>query len=147
MNLCSTFDTTFTADSCEFLPSTEFGSILAVGTYQLVLVDGDGAASSSSSSSSPSQRKVGRLFLFDADVVPLHPLQTIDTAAILDMKWFASCCVRCGVNFLTARCAHRNHQRNKSTGCFELGVALANGDVDIYQFDSKQRRLERFATT
>lgn len=76
--MISSFDTVFTADCCEFLPDDRFGVIFVCGTYQLVVDEATAA-----------QRKIGRMYLFDAsnDNELKKPLQTIDTVAILDIKW------------------------------------------------------------
>ena len=76
-SLFKSFDTTYTACSVEFLP--QGAPLVACGTYQLFEAD---------AASNTAQRKVGRLLLFDVDSEPWSPLQTIETAAILDMKWF-----------------------------------------------------------
>ena len=74
------WDTLYSADSVEFCPIVGFHNILAVGTYQVDKSNEDRFESS--------QRK-GRLHLLMLDDAGklLECLQTLETAAILDMKW------------------------------------------------------------
>jgi hypothetical protein len=73
--MIASFGTDLTADCCEFAPTTD-QQLFVCGTYQL---QSDGV-------------KRGRIYLFDAaDAISsckLLPLQSIDTAAILDVKWY-----------------------------------------------------------
>ncbi|SAM08806.1 hypothetical protein [Absidia glauca] len=75
------FDTGYSADSTEFCPFQGHQKYLACGTYQLTDETNDQAA----------RVRKGKLYLFNVDTLedgaPLIQAQTIDTPAILDMKW------------------------------------------------------------
>ena len=72
------WDTTFSADSVEWCPSDGFENFLALGTYEV-------QKSENSEVFSASQRH-GRITLHHVDQT-LTTLQTLDVAAVLDMKW------------------------------------------------------------
>ena len=73
------WDSELSADSVEFCPVTGYQDILVVGTYSVTSSDAD--------SFSPSQRK-GRVYLAQLkDNRTLEVIQTLDTDAVLDMKW------------------------------------------------------------
>lgn len=72
-------DTVYSADSTEFCPFSEQADILACGTYQLTEEQQNDA-----------RVRKGRLYIYKVDPYgskPLERLQTIETPAILDMKW------------------------------------------------------------
>ena len=76
MTLCFKFDELLCADSVEFVPCIRYAHIVAVGTYELLKEERP-------------PRKIGQILLFDTTNVeePIL-LQTVETDAILDMKWY-----------------------------------------------------------
>ena len=73
-----TWDTELSADSVEWCPNIGYESILAVGTYQV-------QKSEESETFSGSQRS-GRITIHKVDEQQIR-LQTLNVAAVLDMKW------------------------------------------------------------
>ncbi|KAI8344251.1 WD40-repeat-containing domain protein [Chlamydoabsidia padenii] len=77
----ASFDTGYSADSTEFCPFQDHHQYLACGTYQLTDEKNDNDA----------RVRKGKLYLFNLNTLekgtPLLQKQTIDTPAILDMKW------------------------------------------------------------
>lgn len=80
----ATFDTGYSADSVEWCPADGCGDLLVCGTYQLVPGEEDGSLAPSVNA----QKRLGRIHLLrvirDGSI---HLLNTLNTAAILDMKW------------------------------------------------------------
>ena len=77
-----TWDTELSADSVEWCPCDGYENILAVGTYQ-VQNSGDSDVFSSN-------QRHGRISLHSVDD-SLTLLQTLNVAAVLDMKWSPQC--------------------------------------------------------
>ncbi|KAI7888079.1 WD40-repeat-containing domain protein [Mucor mucedo] len=71
----ASFDTGYSADSTEFCPFKDHAQYLAVGTYQLT-----------DEQEANVRIRKGKTYLFDV-TQPLIPQQTIETPAVLDMKW------------------------------------------------------------
>ncbi|KAH8420053.1 hypothetical protein KR009_005253 [Drosophila setifemur] len=85
-------DTEYSADSVEWCQEDELHSaFFACGTYQLVQQEQEEAQEGQGESSSKRPRK-GRVYLyrFDGPNDSLERLQSIETSAILDMKWLPS---------------------------------------------------------
>ena len=76
-----TWDTELSADSVEWCPCDGYQNIIAVGTYQVQTSD--------NSEFSTSQRH-GRIYLHSVDKCFVL-LQTLNVAAVLDMKWSPQC--------------------------------------------------------
>jgi len=81
-------DTEYSADSTEFCPFQNKANYLACGTYQLY--NNDTENEPKDDNDKPMQRK-GRLYLFSQEEndngVYLQQQQSLETPAILDMKW------------------------------------------------------------
>lgn len=78
-----TFDTKYSADSVEWCPAEGFNDLFVCGTYQLVPGEESG-----SSETRNVQTRLGRIFLFRViQEGALSLEQTLETAAVLDMKW------------------------------------------------------------
>ena len=73
-----TWDTELSADSVEWCPNKGYENILAVGTYQVEKSDDSETFSSSQRSGKITLHKI------DNDLILL---QTLNVAAVLDMKW------------------------------------------------------------
>ncbi|KAH8386527.1 hypothetical protein KR093_001076 [Drosophila rubida] len=112
-------DTEYSADTVEWCSTPD--DYVACGTYQLVEDDPTPKAQRS---------RKGRIYLFtfdrqgDAD---LKKLQTIETAAILDMKWLPSC-------------------SNDTDSGPLLATVNALGQLQIYELLLSERRLEQRAS-
>ncbi|XP_017090580.2 diphthine methyltransferase [Drosophila bipectinata] len=79
-------DTEYSADSVEWCHQDDLhAKYFACGTYQLV----EGAEEAAESGGKQRPRK-GRVYLYQFDGGSLERLQSIETAAILDMKWLPS---------------------------------------------------------
>lgn len=107
----STWDTQLCADSVEWCPTNGFTHFLAVGTYQVDKSDGE--------TFSDDQRH-GKLLLFqhDDDKSGLTLLHSVDTGAILDMKW------------------------NPSNSCPELCLVTSSGQILLYTLQEGQLKLK-----
>jgi diphthamide biosynthesis protein 7 len=68
------FDTIYSADSVEFCPIIGFQSYFVVGTYQVQ--EGESTYS-----------RLGKIYLFEEFEGGMKKIQSIDSDAILDMKW------------------------------------------------------------
>ncbi|CAF4954176.1 unnamed protein product [Pieris macdunnoughi] len=77
--------TSYSADSVEWCPVQPYTDIFVCGTYQLDKTDEDG--------STKKQKRLGRIYLFKVsdDMDEICPIQSIDTAGILDQKWSYNC--------------------------------------------------------
>ncbi|XP_047995725.1 diphthine methyltransferase isoform X3 [Leguminivora glycinivorella] len=75
------WNTGYSADSVEWCPVEPYRDVLVCGTYQLEKKDED--------QQPKKQTRLGRIYLFqiNQDTVELCPVQTVDTAGILDQKW------------------------------------------------------------
>lgn len=117
-----TFDTEYSADSVEFCPCPNYHDYFACGTYQLQQNDENEA---SKESSVPCKRK-GRLYLFKVNqqLKKLQHLQSLETAAILDMKWL-----------------NEKHWHNSDRNEPILATANALGQVEIYELRDEHLML------
>ncbi|XP_017850505.1 diphthine methyltransferase [Drosophila busckii] len=112
-------DTVYSADSVEWCTVDEKHSVYFVcGTYQLV---------ESTETNDPAQKqqpRKGRVYLyaFDHDNGALDRLQTVETAAILDMKWLPAWCV---------------------DSVPQLVTVSALGEIEIYELLDEERRLQK----
>lgn len=97
------FDTILSADSVEWCPIENFRDIFVCGTYQLLEKE--------SIDASESQKRVGRIYLFQVEHGRLNLLEQLEGAAVLDMKW----------------------ARSRVSNKILLGVANAKGMLQIYE--------------
>ncbi|XP_075973196.1 diphthine methyltransferase isoform X1 [Anticarsia gemmatalis] len=76
------WDTGYSADSVEWCPVDSYRNVLVCGTYQLEKTQDE---------IKTKQTRLGKIYLFVVDnaTTELSPIQTINTAGILDQKW---CC-------------------------------------------------------
>ncbi|XP_039753846.1 diphthine methyltransferase isoform X1 [Pararge aegeria] len=102
------WETTYSADSVEWCPVEPYRHVLVCGTYQL-----DKSHQDTKDADQPKQKRLGRIYLFQLQKITLEisPIQTIDTAGVLDMKW----------------CYHTIQ------GNPVLGVVTSEGYVQVYQ--------------
>ncbi|XP_043282529.1 diphthine methyltransferase [Venturia canescens] len=106
------FDTEYSADSVEWCPAEGFKDLFVCGTYQLVPGEED---NSSGSKSQKIQTRLGKIYLFRVILDgKLQLEQTLETAAVLDMKW-----------------AHRHFH-----GEILLGVVNSIGFLQIFRLSS-----------
>ncbi|CAH2037997.1 unnamed protein product, partial [Iphiclides podalirius] len=77
------WNTGYSADSVEWCPLVPYQDVLVCGTYQLDKKDED------QGENNKKQTRLGRIYLFviDENSKELCPVQTIDTAGVLDQKW------------------------------------------------------------
>ncbi|KAG8691339.1 Diphthine methyltransferase [Ceratobasidium sp. 423] len=82
-------DTELPADSVEFCPREEFRDVLVCGTYNLVKNE-ESEKEAEGVDKKPQERNGKCLvYEFDETLMSLKEIQRIDTAAILDLKWYA----------------------------------------------------------
>ena len=98
-----TFDTMLSADSVEWCPIENFKDIFVCGTYQL--------SEKESIIASESNKRLGRIYLFQVEYGRLNLLEKIEGAAVLDMKW----------------------ARTRVSNKILLGVANSKGFLQIYE--------------
>ena len=80
-----TFDTIYSADSVEWCPIEGFKDLFVCGTYQLN--DGEEKVECPEGANPDMPLRVGKIYLFRVINSVLKLLQTLETDAILDMKW------------------------------------------------------------
>ncbi|XP_033213690.1 diphthine methyltransferase [Belonocnema kinseyi] len=108
------FDTILSADSVEWCPIENFRDIFVCGTYKLLEKE--------SIDASESQKRVGRIYLFQVEHGRLNLLEQLEGAAVLDMKW----------------------ARSTVSNKILLGVANAKGMLQIYELIGDSRPCLRF---
>lgn len=109
------FDTEYSADSVEWCPHAPCKNVFVCGNYQLAASEGEGTGGGVQKG-----KRLGRILLFSiAAEYDLKLHQTIDTAAVLDLKW---CHVRINDDCL-------------------LGVTNAAKTIEIYKLDVEDIRL------
>ncbi|KAI8054299.1 WD40-repeat-containing domain protein [Syncephalis plumigaleata] len=130
-------DTEYHADCVECCPSrgtheADAARWLICGTYQLVDTNDDTSENVTSTDtsldeSSPNTKRIGRVLVYEMlhnnneegkEQLRLH--QTIDTSAILDMKW--------------------SHQPMGTNGQWVIGQASADGSVSIYSLTDEAQQ-------
>lgn len=117
------FDTEYSADSVEWCPHAPLQNFFVCGNYQLAAVGEETPGVSNCSAAESKSERLGRILLFSIEVDGLKLHQTIDTAAVLDLKW---CHVKINDEIL-------------------LGVVNAAKTLEIYVFKNQTKSLERSA--
>ncbi|XP_068159758.1 diphthine methyltransferase [Drosophila tropicalis] len=110
-------DTEYSADSVEWCPGLDY---FVCGTYQLV------QAEEVSDEDEATKRRKGRIYLYKFSAIAdceLEKLQTLETAAILDMKWLPTQC-------------------NTESGPL-LATVNAIGQLEIYELNEEAEELQR----
>ncbi|XP_017054625.1 diphthine methyltransferase [Drosophila ficusphila] len=113
-------DTEYSADSVEWLHQDDpAAGFFACGTYQLVQEDPECAEKAS-----PKRPRKGRVYLYHFETTnsSLERLQSIETAAILDMKWLPAC---------------------SDDSDSHLATVNSLGQLEIYEFLKDQRQLKK----
>lgn len=121
-----TVDTEYSADSVEWCTQDDVHSdYFACGTYQLVQSEEEETPGEGETKAKNRPRK-GRVYLygFDSHSGALDKLQSVETAAILDMKWLPA-------------------WRGESDSGPLLATVNALGELEIYEFLHSQRKLEK----
>ncbi|XP_023953135.1 diphthine methyltransferase isoform X1 [Bicyclus anynana] len=117
-NKCK-WETGYSADSVEWCPVEQYRHALVCGTYQL-----DKSDQETKDADQPKQKRLGRIYLFLLHEITteISPIQTIDTAGVLDMKW-----------------CHHTIQEHPV-----LAVVTSEGFIQLYQLldDSGTLKLE-----
>ncbi|KAH8397482.1 hypothetical protein KR222_007734 [Zaprionus bogoriensis] len=119
-------DTEYSADSVEWCTEDEtHNGYFACGTYQLVQSEQADVDAGGDTSNSNRARK-GRIYLFafDSRSAGLDRLQSVETAAILDMKWLPA------------------WQSGSDSGPL-LATVNALGELEIYELLHADRRLHK----
>ena len=118
-------NTQYCADSVEWCPIEGFKHMMACGTYELKTNCGNNVEDGSTSNLS--SKRLGKLYLFRLSVETglLKEVQTLEIAAILDMKW----------------------SRFQISGKVLLAVATASGEVIIYELQGKLIRYTEIPTS
>ncbi|XP_034490011.1 diphthine methyltransferase [Drosophila innubila] len=118
-------DTEYSADSVEWCTSDEtYDGYFACGTYQLVESESESEEAEAPKANRPRKGRV-YLYAFDRHNGDLERLQSVETAAILDMKWLPAWSCDSGPLLATVN---------------------AVGQVEIYELLHSERQLQKRTT-